>query len=877
MFAIVFLVAAFAARRTPFVTSIVFDHLESELAVGENTTYFVEEGTTVAFNRTIVLDSGRTMTIAPSPGLESSVEPYATFDGGGERSLFSVQARTKLTLRRVILQRGKAEIGGCVTISTTSEVALVRVKVLECKAYVGAAFFLEGASRLVASDSVFQGNEGSNFGENNAGGGVVWLQGASLFETYGEPNRFVDNCHRAVGGVFAVQQASKVLLNATTSDLFLANEGNFGAVFFLRGSSSMVNGANFTKNIAVAAGGVAYVSSSSELAVANSHFEQNDASTGGVVYVLESSTATFNSSTFKGNRATTAGGVGFVTDASSSFAAMSSSFAYNRARDPVPELPFGGDVLYVQDASTSQLYNVTLRNQTKSIRCSISGTVYAALLDFQPPDGIQLDAACVLYLYLSNNDGSTAFRDDFLESGVIDRRDATVSHVYWTVPCGPGQFSPDGVEHSDTLLDKHHLSINANDPTCNGDNLPTCVSGCQTCPNGTYVEFTLDRFRHVGDASCKKCPPGRYLDDGGSEAWWQHDELADCVDCPAGRSNAGGTSLGATSCQPCDIGQFQAKPGQPSCKACPSPMTTKRNGSVSCDACLRSYFWNTYYEERNFDRTREDDEDQCARCCERCEEICADEDDCVKCDEAGARLEALEVKAGFWRRTNRSLDVYQCDLDDACRGTSSTVEKNQCAKGHRGALCGACDAQKRFRYDPMKNRCVRCSQFSEMAKFLALVVVCFLLLVLTFYTPACGESLKHHARACIELAADLGVVEHVHHVEHAPPSSRTDGDFHDAAADPEETKMPDGAEAQRFARREHFHSSVRTKAKIIVGTLQIASSTSAVRSFASVTMVVACSIEELKSLRLDRRSRGIECLPLHRSSGMCDFLRCLRK
>merc|ERR1719271_1221801 len=81
---------------------------------------------------------------------------------------------------------------------------------------------------------------------------------------------------------------------------------------------------------------------------------------------------------------------------------------------------------------------------------------------------------------------------------------------------------------------------------------------------------------------------------------------------------------------------------------------------------------------------------QCAACCGRCGDACvgADETDCADCDAPGATLETLDLKKNFWRASAAADAVYRCHQLGACKGGANS----SCARGHKGVLCGTCEA-----------------------------------------------------------------------------------------------------------------------------------------------------------------------------------------
>ncbi|EWS73098.1 transmembrane protein, putative (macronuclear) [Tetrahymena thermophila SB210] len=73
----------------------------------------------------------------------------------------------------------------------------------------------------------------------------------------------------------------------------------------------------------------------------------------------------------------------------------------------------------------------------------------------------------------------------------------------------------------------------------------------------------------------------------------------------------------------------------------------------------------------------------------------------------------MELKAGYWKSTNLTDNIYQCQTKSSCNGDQKT---NYCATGHYGPLCQFCDEngviwQDKFQYDN-KNGCTNCTKMS---------------------------------------------------------------------------------------------------------------------------------------------------------------------
>ena len=214
-------------------------------------------------------------------------------------------------------------------------------------------------------------------------------------------------------------------------------------------------------------------------------------------------------------------------------------------------------------------------------------------------------------------------------------------------------------------------------------------------------------------------------------------------------------------------------------------MTTTREGRTFCDACLPQYFWNRIdYEE----------ESTCVECCERCEDSCEIDDDCIHCDKNGSTLLYLDLRRGWWRASRESSKVYPCVLD-GCRGGNGSL----CTDGHTGALCGACT--DKYDFDVAKNKCVQCSSnlLLRAGNMLVLLIFIGILIAIVMSAPC------HHGRSLSKHLFDIFLDE-----------------LDLPGRDEADTKEPE--EDPRAQKREKLRKSLLTKLKIIIAALQIAAS-----------------------------------------------------
>ena len=177
--------------------------------------------------------------------------------------------------------------------------------------------------------------------------------------------------------------------------------------------------------------------------------------------------------------------------------------------------------------------------------------------------------------------------------------------------------------------------------------------------------------------SCKLAAPGSYVAAAGAAA---------ATPCAAGTYSGSA----ATACAPCPEGSFVNETGSPNCLRCPAPTTTLVPGRAYCDACREGYYWDGRYFRDHGAAALAATKTQCAACCGRCGDACvgAGETDCADCAAPGATLETLDLKKNFWRASAAADAVYRCHQLGACKGGANS----SCARGHKGVLCGTCEA-----------------------------------------------------------------------------------------------------------------------------------------------------------------------------------------
>ncbi|KAH8060035.1 serine/threonine kinase [Aureococcus anophagefferens] len=178
----------------------------------------------------------------------------------------------------------------------------------------------------------------------------------------------------------------------------------------------------------------------------------------------------------------------------------------------------------------------------------------------------------------------------------------------------------------------------------------------------------------------------------------------------------------------------------------------------------------------------------------------------------------MDLKKNFWRASIDATSIYECILDGSCKGGANS----SCARGHKGPLCGACEAH--YFYDTAANRCVDCGNKIEargdniIGTVLAVLFVgaCLVVAMRKFgFFTVLGHGVET-IRAVIHGgikgdAAEMVLREKLEeYYEHDEDGEGAGSDTHSAEDD----------EASGRAMKQN----VMTKAKIVIATYQIACS-----------------------------------------------------
>lgn len=234
---------------------------------------------------------------------------------------------------------------------------------------------------------------------------------------------------------------------------------------------------------------------------------------------------------------------------------------------------------------------------------------------------------------------------------------------------------------------------------CNGGEFKSGDNSCSKCPPGRYgSEYGLENLNR-----CNRCSEGKYSSIRGAF----NDSV--CVKCPIGKYNSlkGQTSI--VNCINCEAGKFSTTSGNPSDSNCIScgnnALSNRDNTDCFCD--------NGFYE------IEENNNLICENCPEQAE--------CIK----NTTIRTLNIKPGYWRHSQTTIDIRECFIDNACTGgiASDNIE-DICYKGHRGPYCDICIDKYAKGTDDL---CAECPKEQEgLNIFITVLVISVILSVVSF-------------------------------------------------------------------------------------------------------------------------------------------------
>jgi hypothetical protein len=255
-------------------------------------------------------------------------------------------------------------------------------------------------------------------------------------------------------------------------------------------------------------------------------------------------------------------------------------------------------------------------------------------------------------------------------------------------PCAPGTFEANAADTSPARCRKcpvMHFSDASN------------AEACERCPSGKFQSTDGQPYCEVK----QPCAPGTFVADATDQS------TARCHECPAMHYSS---TTDAASCTPCEAGKYQTQAGQPFCNVC--PRNARFSANASACVCNEKHFYCPPHA-----RDGQDCGDAAVEDAERAKH----RDACIPCDAfakgadcgtLGATLMTLTTREGFWRATNATAVFHPCNpLNKAeCKGAATPANgtrDTQCAVGHTGPKCSACDRAKGFvrKYNGACNTC----------------------------------------------------------------------------------------------------------------------------------------------------------------------------
>ena len=215
-------------------------------------------------------------------------------------------------------------------------------------------------------------------------------------------------------------------------------------------------------------------------------------------------------------------------------------------------------------------------------------------------------------------------------------------------------------------------------------------TACTSCDEGAYCE--------EGASSPLVCPPGTHSNGIAGLA-----SIDGCVGCPLGHYCTGSST--PVPCPEQTHGGGQVNLSSPICNGtCPVDVVdgvptlrvTLGMGTIEVSGCVcRDGLY------------LKGDTNECEHCPAKGS----------NCRAKGITLDELPLERGWWRVTPTSSDLRRCNVEGACthpnqtqaalrrRISAATWADRQCAVGHRGPLCGACDEDF---YSAALGKCERC-------------------------------------------------------------------------------------------------------------------------------------------------------------------------
>ena len=185
---------------------------------------------------------------------------------------------------------------------------------------------------------------------------------------------------------------------------------------------------------------------------------------------------------------------------------------------------------------------------------------------------------------------------------------------------------------------------------------------------------------------------------------------------------------GSTSCTRCPPSTYAASRGQGQCIPCPYRVSSS-NG-IQCDVCGEGYY--------RVDPSIPPSTDSC-RLCPRGASCGLD-----------TTMATLNLSVGFWRLSNRTIDIQSCGAQGAdarCRGGVTSIGDDSCAPGLSGPWCQVCPADTYF--DEKDGLCQDCPELraAPILGFLFALLITVAVGVALFRTRRRHPLIRRYRRA----------------------------------------------------------------------------------------------------------------------------------
>ena len=591
-----------------------------------------------------------------------SVTAHGGRDASGGAFFFRVRVSISLdasTIREcsAVAKGVGGAYGGAATMEPDSSMVLTRSTVTDSFAVarqdgqaVGGAFMLKERASLTLDASTINACSATTMGVETAQGGAIGIYpdaSATVRSTVVTAcSVTAQGSGFAYGGAFSVyDRAILTLDDSTVSDSLCTTLGNGraeggvmrvsrSATVTLKGSS-LINGSAIARGNERASGGAMLIRPEAKVTLEES--------------VITSCRAVAHLNSGEGGGVVNKGGVLLLRKGS----ALRGNAASSRGATMVQQ----GDVVYVLPAP--------LGTWIAARECQ----VYRRFCPEDPASGLPVDPNCPLTANACSQDvNQTALVNGTtcqpilsfqpctwtsmpeLLGQLVDMLPHTIMEVDYPYACSAGLLRSADPKHQTTSLCGGLCPASYACPA--GQNPITCPMGGY-CPRGSSVPLP--------------CPSGLYGSTTGLSA------ISDCTPCPKGFWCSAGKAI---ACPLHTYNNVTGADDQGDCISCPPHAVTEFTSAHSISQCIC---------EENYYDAEEPDQVHCKRCPLG-----------ALCERQGRTLSHLRLRHGFYRASNRSVDVRRCP--DAVPNCSTTKcdgllsgclgEPTQpCVDGLRGHYC----------------------------------------------------------------------------------------------------------------------------------------------------------------------------------------------